>query len=163
MISKTGTKRKAKQEQKKLSPVQKEKLINSVIIWIMDGIHKGKIFEMISSHSPVKVNAVEANQLLAEAILKFGERIHQKDLETINCHVDNCERIHDYFKKVDNALAKNKALKHKERLIGVLKGIKLVINHTKITTIEPDVQYDLNKLTPEERKELDELLKIASA
>lgn len=85
----------------------------------------------------------------------------QADL-IIPSHIMIYEQIYKYFESVNYTPGKMKALKLKEKLLGLHKVDNTIeINNKRTTIIERDAVYDVSKLEPKEQNRLDYLLNKA--
>jgi hypothetical protein len=144
----------------KLNKVQKDELTEKVINWMVDGYSNIQITKLIQEHSPVELSQSNAFNVLyyARDVL---EEITKEDVGTaIILHIGIYEEGYHYFKSIDNVPGMNRALKCKEDLVKLGVQHTVNVNQNKTTIIEKEVVYNLNKLTPEEQKELQELSKI---
>lgn len=139
-----------------------EMLLSKIFFWMAEGHSKGEIKKLIKSYLPA-LSERNITNILDKAILKIEELSKQDIPVIVSLHLANYERIYEYFKSINHAQGMNKALRAKEKLLGLLKEKKLVINQNKTTIIEKTVEYDVSKLSPEKQKRLEYLLNKAKA
>jgi hypothetical protein len=141
----------------KLNRVQKEELTDKIIDWIVAGHSNVKITDLVQQHSPEQLSKSNAQTVLYYAMNKLEELTKEEVTTVILLHIGYCERIYEYAHEIDNITLMNKAMKHKEDLLKL--GIKTTVNvdHKKTTIIEKEVKYNVNRLTAEQNKRLQEL------
>lgn len=143
----------------KLNTYEKQELVTKIIGWIADDrLNKAKVKELIISNCPVQLSDDDATQLIRYAILRMEEIGKQEAAVVVANHMEIYEQIYDYFHSIGKIDGMNKAMRQKEKLAGIFKDKKLVINHKKNTVIERTVEYDMSRLTPDEEKLFKELI-----
>ncbi len=144
-----------------LSSEQKQNLLNDVVGWIVSGKAKGEVQSLIKANSPIKLNKQDVDELIEKAKSVIEEITKEGPGEVIKKHVAIYEHIYAYFESINHVQGMNKALKAKERLVGVSKGNRVTINQT--TIIEKVVSYDTSRLNETEKKRLEYLINKATS
>jgi hypothetical protein len=155
----------------KLNRYQKEELVTKIIGWICDGftdkdeeegtVDKIKLKRLVIRNAPVELTDNDATELIRFAFERLGEITMQDAPVVISVHIENYERIYEYFKRIGHTQGVNKALKAKEALLGVLGKKSVTINQKKKTVINRVVEYDWSRLTPSEQLEMEEIINKA--
>lgn len=147
----------------KLNKLQKEELITKIIEWVLGGVAEKQLKNNVITEAPATINDNDATELIRFALARLSEITKQEAQVVVSNHVEKYEQIYTYFEGIHHAQGMAKAMKAKEKLIGLFKGKNnLVINSKKKTVINRIVEYDLNKLNPEERKKITELANKAN-
>jgi hypothetical protein len=144
-----------------INNLQRHELIDTIIKWIGDeNMSKGEIINRLLENVP-SFTRPQALEMIDEAIDKLYEEIDINDpVKIMNKHIAIYQEICAYFEKTGSKSGMNKAQRAKEKLLKILKGKnKVVVSEKKatVTTIANE-QYDINKLSPEKQKRLNELL-----
>ena len=138
-------------------------LVLKIKEWIIGGFSRTKAYEMIRKYSPDEdyTNA-ECSCLYNEAKKIICDTPEIDIGQLISVHIGVYEQIFNYFKSIGKLDSMNKALRNKERLIGLANsGNKIIINQKTTIDLSKNVQYDENRLSPSEKIELNGLkLKI---
>ena len=139
-----------------LNRYQKEDMVAKTIEWIMQGISdKGQLNELIRQNSPETLSYQNAQKVITMATTTLEEISKQTAAEVIPIHVEKYEKIYRYFYDLDIVNGQNKAMKAKEKLIGLLKDKNTVrINKETNVVINRQVEYDYSKINPEQMKRL---------
>lgn len=152
----------------KLNTFQKYELIKKVIEWHLNGYKRADLIDAIHAHSPVPLIDKNCDDLIVDAkrVLEASMEVDGKKI--IYNHLESYEFIYAYFAKIKNEpggfesiaiQGMNKVLKAKERLVGLLKPPKVVVNKkTKVTITKKEIIYDKTRLTEAENKRLEELI-----
>jgi hypothetical protein len=141
----------------KLNRVQKEELTDKIIDWIVAGHSNVKITDLVQQHSPEQLSKSNAQTVLYYAMNKLEELTKEEVTTVIFLHIGYCERIYEYAHEIDNITLMNKAMKHKEDLMKLGQNITVNVNQKKTTIIERKVEYNLDKLTGEQKNRLEQL------
>lgn len=146
---------------------QKEGIINNILMWMCEeSLNKTKVkSNILSCYSGISEE--QASELITEALERVGIKHNLLDLfEIVRTHTEIYETIYQYYKDIGYASGINKVLRAKEDLLQLHNdGNKLILRKKDISInkrAEP-IEYDLGKLTPAERDELEYLIQLASA
>lgn len=149
------------------SPViPQQNIVDRIMYWICDdGKNKAQTKALIKAELPDATDD-EIADLIQQAFTQLAEIHSQQNdpVQIIRQHIEWYEQIYDYFHSINHAAGKNKALQAKERLLGILKEgnrVTLKKSETVVNRTYDDVQYDFNRLTPEEKADYDLLISIA--
>jgi|GEM_PF-5672534 len=148
-----------------LSPQDHEILISRIIVWILDDeVNKVDLRERIIAFCNIDLSENDITHFIFEAFDRINEQCkEQNDYESVvRLHLILYEEIYRYFKSINYAPGCNKVLERKERLLNLFKdGNRFSFKKRQLIVHDstPKVEYDMTKLTPYERNELDELLK----
>ena len=144
----------------KLSRVQLDNLECDIIEYIVAGMSRSQIISKVVQLNP-KLDEGYVSHKYEECKKQIQERTSLSAEEVINLHVIWYEDLFKKMDALDSISGKNAALRQKEKILGLLKeeNILKVENEVNIT-LNKVVEYDINKLTPEEQKRLQEYLKI---
>jgi hypothetical protein len=149
-----------------VSQIDKDWIIHEIILWICDeGKSKAQIKNLVLD-TLAGLSDEDALDLIDEAFRKIAE-IHYTGNNAqviIESHIAMYEKIYLFFQSIDHAIGMLKAMKGKERLLGLhndsnkltLKKSETTINHATSSDL-----YDLTKLTNGEKYELEQLLEKA--
>lgn len=135
-----------------------------VVTEVMDRMLGGEGLKDLQDHliSTYGFNRITANTFLLEVKDEAGRIVSQQAEHIIPTHLDIYEEVFRYFDGVDFIPGKLKAMRFKEKLMGLHKEDRTVeINNKQTTIIEKQVSYDTNKLNQKEQSRLNELLKKA--
>lgn len=138
---------------------KKEQLINRIAKMIVDGKSKSELIKLINRQ--YSIAETELNELINSAFNKIDNVSIQSPSIIIHSHIEIYEKIHSYFVEIGYTSGAKKAMKAKEKLLGVLKKDKLVINENSTTIINTEIEYDTSKLSPDEKKRMEFLLNKA--
>ena len=118
---------------------QQEQLIDDIQEWIISGVSRGDVRKKLMDDQ--KINQQDADLLIEESMTRIAENVLQDPKVVIADHIKKYEEIFAYFKKVGYVQGMNKALKAKEKLLGILKNQnKLVVNNSKNIVVEKKVE-----------------------
>lgn len=141
---------------------QEQEAINKIIQWRIDGIGSKEIEEKILKEYK-ELNLGQSNiDKIKRKSLDALEEISKEDAEiVVSIHVGWYEEIFKYFNKINYSAGIRKAMRGKEKLLGLLKEPKLTINQKINKTITREVDYDLSKLPEDKKVRLNQLLNKA--
>ena len=142
-----------------------ERLRERVMLYIIeDDMSKGQVQKLLKEKYP-ELNAEQRSELIADVFTSLAavQEEMNNPAKIIQDHIGRYEMIYKYFKEIGHAQGANKALWAKERLLNIIKDnnkVTLKKSTTVVSPADPFVDYDLTKLSPEEKEELEVLLKI---
>lgn len=131
--------------------------VHFAIEQILNGVSHSELVQLIcakdSVSEPVAAKIIiTARKIISEDTLVEIEHI-------IDQHTEYYEQIFKYFDEVNFVPGKLKALKQKEKLLALHKEENVIeINNEVNVDIEQESQYDVNKLTGEEKKKLEQYM-----
>lgn len=140
-----------------------QKEVNDVVvdccIWIVDGYSRAQIIAKIRERNE-KTTELAAGKYYYKA-LKYIEQKSANDAEeVINTHVAWYEQLYRKFHSLDFVPGKNAAMRQKEKILGLLKDDNVIKIENEVNiTVGDGAEYDLNKLTEDEKKRLERYFK----
>lgn len=145
-------------EQKAL-PHTQETILQLAVEGLIKGYPSSELLTTIQLSVPdVPVDVIE--KAIRDAIVVIRDSTLTDIDKIIPLHVETYEQIYREFEALRYVPGKLKALRAKERLLGLLKETNYVEIHNELNLeIEQEPEYDLNKLTLAERARLEELMK----
>lgn len=145
------------QQPPKLNRYQKEELITKVIRWMCEHKNRSEIIIDVQTVSPVKINYNDALKVVQAAEAQLAQFADQDAEIVIRTHLELYNQILAYFQFTGNPSGINKAMKQREKLMGLHKAQKITINRTKNIVIHKAPEYDMGKLQPHQLERLKEL------
>lgn len=144
----------------KLNPLQRTMLADKIINYIMNGEPRRVCFEVIEQNTPVPLSNT-GMQHIYEFAQKCIEEIVELDAAIIiHIHVRMYEKIYKYFREINNYEGMNKAMKGKEKMLGLNKIEGKVIKNKKVTiVINNTISYSSTALTKQKQDRYDFLIK----
>lgn len=146
---------------KKIATSKEEEAKNLVIAGIVNGTSKEDIFLLVKE----KINNEEEkyNLLYRQALSSIRDRVMTDIDKIIPQHIELYEEIYKEFDEKNYVPGKLKALRQKERLIGLHKETGYVEVHNEVNIeVNEEPAYDVAKLNTKEQKRLSELMKRIS-
>lgn len=152
-------KRTVRLKSEEVSQINLERITFNTIESVLDGRSRKEIVDNLEIE--LKDRNL-ANTCYNKALDYFKSRIVIKDdLDTIvNAHIAYYEKIYRYFDSIGYTTGRNKALLHKEKLLGYHRHDNILeFNQENIVNYnKSDQSYNLTKLSQDEKQELDFLL-----
>lgn len=147
-----------KEEQKPL-PHTKETILQLAIEGLLKGYPSSELSLELSKAAP-DVLQDDIDKAIKEAIVVIRDTTLTDIDKIIPLHTEFYERIYREFEEMRYVPGKLKAMKAKERLLGLLKETNYVEIHNELNVeIEKEPEYDVNKLSPSEQGRLEALMK----
>lgn len=147
-----------KKEQETL-PHTKETILQLAVEGLIKGYPASELSLELSKAVP-DAPKDDIEKAIREAIVVIRDTTLTDIDKIIPLHVEIYERIYRECGDLRSPMGKVKAMKAKERLLGLLKETNYVEIHNELNVeIEQEPEYDLNKLTPSEQSRLEELMK----
>jgi hypothetical protein len=149
------------------SETRKEILIQRIINHICDdGWNRENILQLMANNPQFDLTEERVNELVDIALERLNALYYTPECieQTFKQHITWYEHAYAYFKRINHAQGANKALQAKERLMKIIsEGNKVLIKKSEtIIHQSSEPEYDLSKLTAEEKEEFKKLMNKAS-
>lgn len=140
---------------------QSESILYKIMDWIISGTPKSAIIDMIRDELLPGASKSHAEELIQRSKDLMAETVTMDTDQVIKSHLSVYEQIYKWAEDAGETALANKAMKAKERLLSLIQNSKVTVNNKKTININRNITYDINKLTPEEQIEFNQLLDIA--
>ena len=127
--------------------------------WFLEGVSRSEMLMKISSLNP-DFTEKDIHYIYSKTVKFFEEQMFEIiDLQdVVDRHINEYEKLYQYFESKDNLWGKRKCMTQKERLLGLLKDDNVIeFNQINNTVIKEESEYSLSKLTETEQKRFIEL------
>lgn len=143
---------------KKSLPHKQELILQLAVEGLIKGYPSSELVVELKRAYP-ETNDEEAERLIRQALAFIKDRTLIEIDRIIPRHVEIYEQIFKEYADLRYVPGKLKAMRAKERLLGLLKETNYVEVHNEVNlTLEQEPQYDLSKLEQTEIKRLEELM-----
>lgn len=144
---------------------KREKIVNidnDIINAILTGDPQSTIVNGIRKKHPNLVGEMIESRY-EHCFKLIVERTSLSAEEVINLHVIWYERLYKLFKILDHVPGQLAAMRQKEKILGLLKEDNVIKIENEVNVkVGSEPEYDMNKLTPEERERMEKYLKLIS-
>lgn len=133
-------------------------LISKVADLLLSGYSKTEIRTLLKFNAPLNIlSNVDFDALIEDGKKYLEETVSTDSKQIVTIHIGLYEEIYKYYKSIGHTEGANKAMRAKERLMGMIGKNKVVINKKTDITIHRKIEYDLTRLTPAQKKRYQEL------